>query len=106
MCTALCLGFMCCCCMQVAARRTLAAGKGSGVQHLLNFTAEGNKPVADPEDDKLWLSVESKHTLLEFDFARTWAQVWRGGEPGDGDGGRLLHALLGTESKRQPEVEH
>lgn len=61
-------------CLQVAVRRTMAAGKGSGVQHLRNFTAEG-KPVADPEDDKLWLSMESKHTLLEFDFARTWQQV-------------------------------
>lgn len=57
-------------------RRTLAAGKGSGVRHLLNITAEGSKPVADPEDDKLWLSLESKHSLLEFDFARTWQQVW------------------------------
>jgi hypothetical protein len=56
-------------------KRTLAAGKGSGVRHLLNITAEGSKPVADPEDDKLWLSLESKHTLLEFNFARTWQQV-------------------------------
>jgi hypothetical protein len=62
--------------MQVGVRRTLAAGKGSGVRHLLNITAEGSKPVADPEDDKLWLSLESKHSLLEFDFARTWQQVW------------------------------
>jgi hypothetical protein len=60
---------------QVAVKRTLAAGKGSGVRHLLNFTAEGSKPVSDPEDDKLWLSLESKHTLLEFDFCRTWQQV-------------------------------
>lgn len=63
-------------------RRTLAAGKGLGVRHLLNITAEGSKPVADPEDDKLWLSLESKHSLLEFDFARTWQQVC----------GRLLQA--------------
>ena len=62
-------------CVQVAVKRTLAAGKGSGVRHLNNFTAAGGKPVADPEDDKLWLSLESKHTLLEFDFARTWQQV-------------------------------
>jgi hypothetical protein len=55
-------------------RRTLAAGKGSGVRHLLNLTATDGKLVADPEDDKLWLSLESKHTLLEFDFARTWQQ--------------------------------
>lgn len=61
--------------IQVAVKRTLAAGKGSGVRHLNNFTAAGGKPVADPEDDKLWLSLESKHTLLEFDFARTWQQV-------------------------------
>lgn len=65
--------------LQVAVRRTLAAGKGSRVQHLLNFTAASSgsacKPVADPEDEKLWLSLESKHTLLEFDFARTWQQV-------------------------------
>jgi hypothetical protein len=55
-------------------RRTLAVGKGSGARHLLNLTATDGKPVADPEDDKLWLSLESKHTLLEFDFARTWQQ--------------------------------
>lgn len=62
-------------------KRTLAAGKGSGVRHLLNMIAEASKPVADPEDDKLWLSLESKHSLLEFDFARTWQQVkaWRTG---------------------------
>jgi hypothetical protein len=62
--------------MQVAVRRSLAAHAASGVRgrQLQNFTAEG-KPVVDPEDDKLWLAVESKHTLLEFDFARTWEQV-------------------------------
>lgn len=56
-------------------RRTLAAGKCSGVQHLRNLTSAEGKSIADPEDDKLWLSLESKHTLLEFDFARTWQQV-------------------------------
>jgi hypothetical protein len=36
-------------------RRSLAefAATKTRVQHLQNFTAEG-KPVADPEDDKLW----------------------------------------------------
>lgn len=57
-------------------RKSLAerAATGQRVHQLENFTAEG-KPVADPEDDKLWLSMESKHRLLEFDFARTWEQV-------------------------------
>jgi hypothetical protein len=62
--------------LQVAVRRSLAerAATGVRVRQLENFTAEG-KPVADPEDDKLWLSMESKHRLLEFDFVRTWEQV-------------------------------
>jgi hypothetical protein len=57
-------------------RKSLAerAATGVRVRQLENFTAEG-KPVADPEDDKLWLSMESKHRLLEFDFVRTWEQV-------------------------------
>jgi hypothetical protein len=61
---------------QVAVRKSLAerAATGVRVRQLENFTAEG-KPVADPEDDKLWLSMESKHRLLEFDFVRTWEQV-------------------------------
>jgi hypothetical protein len=66
--------------LQVAVRKSLAerAATGVRVRQLENFTAEG-KPVADPEDDKLWLSMESKHRLLEFDFVRTWEQVrWLG----------------------------
>ena len=61
---------------QVAVHKSLAERTATGVrvQQLENFTAEG-KPVADPEDDKLWLSMESKHRLLEFDFVRTWEQV-------------------------------
>lgn len=50
------------------------ASTGQRVRQLEHLTAEG-KAVADPEDDKLWLSLESKHRLLEFDFARTWEQV-------------------------------
>lgn len=49
------------------------ARTGQRVRQLQNLTAEG-KPVHDPEDDKLWLSLESKHHLLEFDYARTWEQ--------------------------------
>lgn len=49
------------------------ARTGQRVHQLENLTAEG-KAVADPEDDKLWLSLESKHHLLEFDYARTWDQ--------------------------------
>lgn len=56
--------------LQVAVRRSLSerAASGARVHHLEHFTAEG-KPVVDPKDSQLWLSVESKHTLLEFDFA-------------------------------------
>eukprot|EP00879_Flechtneria_rotunda_P019180 GHRR01020138.1.p1 GENE.GHRR01020138.1~~GHRR01020138.1.p1 ORF type:complete len:540 (+),score=220.55 GHRR01020138.1:357-1976(+) len=61
--------------LKVAVRKSLAERAAAGVRgkQLVNFTAEG-KPVQDPEDEKLWLSMESKHTLLEFDFARTWEQ--------------------------------
>lgn len=64
--------------MQVAVRRSLSerAATGVRVQHLEQLTAEG-KPVLDPEDDKLWLSLESKHTLLEFNYSRTWEQELR-----------------------------
>lgn len=52
-------------------RKSLAekARTGQRVRQLVNLRAEG-KEVADPEDDKLWLSLESKHYLLEFDYAR------------------------------------
>jgi hypothetical protein len=58
----------------VAVRKSLAerARTGQRVRQLENLLAEG-KAVADPEDDKLWLSLESKHHLLEFDYAR-WAR--------------------------------
>eukprot|EP00775_Hariotina_reticulata_P013115 gene13115-13244_t len=61
--------------VKVAVRKSLAerASTGQRVRQLENLTAEG-KALADPEDDKLWLSLESKHRLLEFDYARTWEQ--------------------------------
>lgn len=61
--------------LQEAVRRSATERETSAARahHLVNLLAEG-KPVLDPEDDKLWLSLESKHTLLEFDFARTWEQ--------------------------------
>lgn len=57
-------------------RKSLAekARTGQRVHQLENLTAEG-KAVADPEDDKLWLSLESKHHLLEFDYAR-WGYAY------------------------------
>jgi hypothetical protein len=56
-------------------RKSLAekARTGQRTRHLAALTAEG-KPVNDPEDEKLWLSLESKHHLLEFDFSQTWEQ--------------------------------
>jgi hypothetical protein len=66
-----------CCCLpsQYAVKKSLVEkAKNTGrLRHLENLTAEG-KPVADPEDDKLWLALESKHRQLEFDFAKTWEQ--------------------------------
>ena len=60
---------------QVAVRKSLGdkARTGQRSRQLENLLAEG-KPVNDPEDDKLWLALESKHHLLEFDYARTWEQ--------------------------------
>jgi hypothetical protein len=76
-------------CVQVAVRKSLAerASTGQRVRQLENLTAEG-KALADPEDDKLWLSLESKHRLLEFDYARTWEQVWVAQQHG------LVHNVL------------
>jgi hypothetical protein len=56
---------------QVAVRKSMTekARTGVRVRQLLALTAEG-KALADPEDEKLWLSLESKHRLLEFDYAR------------------------------------
>ncbi|KAF8058470.1 LRRC74A [Scenedesmus sp. PABB004] len=58
-----------------AVRASLAerARSGSRVRQLLRLRASG-KEVADPEDDKLWLSLESKHSDLEFDYAPTQEQ--------------------------------
>lgn len=62
-------------------RKSLAerARTGQRVRQLENMTAEG-KALADPEDEKLWLSLESKHRLLEFDYARCGAGGVPGGE--------------------------
>lgn len=61
------------CWLQAAVRRSRTGKR----RHLERLRADG-KAVLDPEDGKLWLSLESKKlSLLEFDFARTWEQELR-----------------------------
>lgn len=51
------------------------ARTGQRVRHLRALVAaETGRPILDPEDEKLWLSLESKHAVIEFDYARTWEQ--------------------------------
>ncbi len=62
---------------KTAVRKSLAerARTGQRVKQLENLRGSGGKQINDPEDEKLWLSIESKHAVVEFDYARTWEQV-------------------------------
>ena len=51
------------------------------VQTLLNLQGNGN-PVSIPEDEKLWIMIESNFKTLEFEYCPTFEQslervTWR-----------------------------
>ena len=50
--------------MRTARAEAKAAGKGGvRVRQLLGLRGSGGSPISDPEDDKLWASLESRHKV-------------------------------------------
>lgn len=54
--------------------RLLPPCTAQALQHLLNLRGNGTL-MTMPEDDKTWMSIESRYHSLEFDYAPTPEQV-------------------------------